>query len=496
MSAKTMAFALAFALPILLTRTLSQTEYGLFKQIFLVIGTATVILPLGYSMSAYYFLARETDARRRSQVVLNILIFGALMGGAACLFFWMRPSLLSEIFRDPSLASLSPVVGLIILLWLFSSFIEVVAVANQEMRLATLFIVTAQLSKTGLMFAAALLFDSVEALVYAALIQGGLQTLTLLWYLKTRFPQFWRSFDLKTLRAQTAYALPFGLAGLLYTLQLELHNYFVANRFSPAAFAVYSIGVAQIPLVSVLRESVTAVMIPRVSRLQKEGETREIVALLARAMRKLAAAYLPLYALLLVTGREFISTLFTKEYADAWPIFAVNLTLLPISLIEFDPVIRAYEKHRYFMLKMWAVLFVMMTFALWFGVLRFGPVGAIAAVVVINLIGRLTIAVKFGRVLGVSRSDLPLIKDVGKIAVASSFAGLVTLFARSLILAQGASPFVALVLCGAAFALAYAACVWLLGVLTDEERESIRRKAEAIRLRVGLGRARSSISSG
>lgn len=494
MSAKTLAFALAFALPVLLTRTLSQTEYGLFKQVFLVVSTATVILPLGYSMSAYYFLPRETDARRRGQVVLNILLFGLCVGGAACLALVLRPALLSAIFHDPALASYAPLVGVVILLWLFSSFIEVIAVANQELRLATAFIVSAQLSKTALMFAAALVFDTVEALVYAALVQGALQTGVLLWYLGTRFPGFWRSFDWSVMRVQTAYALPFGLAGLLYTLQMDLHNYFVSNRFSAATFAVYSIGVAQLPLVGILRESVSSVMIPRVSQLQKGGEAREIVGLLARAMRKLAAVYLPVYALLMVAGREFLTVMFTAAYADAWPVFAVNLTLLPLALVEFDAVIRAYGEHRYFMLKVRAVLFTLMLFALWFGILRFGLVGAIGVVVAVNFLERVAAAVKFTRVLGITPRDLALVRDVGKLALASAAAAIAALSARSLALANAATPFVTLAVCGVVFAVVYAASVLLLGVPTTDERAGLRRKVARLQRRTHWRRAAGSVS--
>jgi O-antigen/teichoic acid export membrane protein len=496
MLAKTLAFAFAFALPVLLTRTLDQTEYGLFKQVFLVVGTATAILPLGYSMSAYYFLAREQEARRRGQVVLNILLFGALVGGGAFLALVLRPSLLTAVFREPVLEAYAPLVGALILLWIFSAFIEVVAVANQELRAATIFIVAAQLTKTTLMFGAALAFDTVEALVYAGLVQGLMQSALLLWYLASRFPGYWRSFDWGMMRRQTAYALPFGLVGLLYTLQMDLHNYFVSHRFGAAAFAVYSVGVAQLPLVGILRESVISVMIPRVSQLQKAGETREILELVGRSIRKLAAAFLPLYALLLVVGHEFLTVLFTAAYAESWPIFAVNLTLLPIALIELDAVARSYEEHRYFMLKLWAVMFAPMLLALWFGVAYFGPVGAIAVVVLFNLLARLGAAVKFGRVLGVRARDAVLFRDVGKLAIAAGAAGLAAFAVRSLMLSGGAAPLFVLAMCGAVFSLVYVASALLLGVLTSEEREALRRRAGSIQRLTLPRRAGGPVSSG
>jgi len=274
------------------------------------------------------------------------------MGAAACLVLVFWPDLIARIFRDPTIPSYASLVGVVILFWLFSAFLEIIPIANQELRLATVFIVLGQLTRTILLLAAAIVFDSVEALIYAGLIHGIIQSMVLLWYVSSRFPGFWRAFDWSLTVKQIAYALPFGIAGLLYTIQTDLHNYFVSNRFSAATFAIYSIGVAQLPLVGILRDSVSSVILPRISYLQEQNQPREIVVLLANAIRKLAAVYLPIYVVLLVTGREFLTFMFTSAYARSWPIFAINLTLLPISLIEVDAVVRAYERHRFFLPKL------------------------------------------------------------------------------------------------------------------------------------------------
>lgn len=492
--AKTLAFIFAFALPVLLTRSLSQNEYGLFKQVFLIITTATALLPLGFGMSAFYYLPREKDAGRRGQVILNILLFNLIMGAAACLVLICWPGLIARIFRDPSIPSYASLVGVVILLWLFSSFLETVAVANQELRLATIFIVAGQLTRTILLLAAAVVFDTVEALIYAALIHGVLQSIALVWYVSSRFPGFWRAFNRSLTLKQVAYALPFGLAGLLYTIQTDLHNYFVSNRFSAATFAVYSIGVAQLPLVGILRDSVSSVILPRISYLQEQGQAREIVALLANAIRKLAAVYLPLYAFLMITGREFLTVMFTSAYAESWPIFAINLTLLPLSLLEVDAVVRAYEGHRFFLLRLQIVLSILMVFALWYGISSFGLIGAISVVVAINLLLRFVLAAKYIRVLGVKLVDLVLLKDVGKVAAASGIAGLAALLARSLISTGGRNPALVLLVCFVVFAIVYLACMLLFGVPTTDERDKVRRGIERLQQAIYLRRSANSVS--
>src|SRR5438874_11348767 len=76
--AKTAGFALTIALPLILVRTLSQGEFGLYKQAFLIVATAMTVLPLGFGMTAYYFLPREEE--RQEAVVLHVLLFHAAVG--------------------------------------------------------------------------------------------------------------------------------------------------------------------------------------------------------------------------------------------------------------------------------------------------------------------------------------------------------------------------------------------------------------------------------
>src|ERR1051325_10121430 len=83
LTAKVVGFAFSFVLPLLIVRYLDQEQVGNYRQAFLIITNAVIILPLGFSMSAYYFLARESE--RRGAAILNILLFNFVVGGLACL---------------------------------------------------------------------------------------------------------------------------------------------------------------------------------------------------------------------------------------------------------------------------------------------------------------------------------------------------------------------------------------------------------------------------
>lgn len=498
--AKIVGFGFSFLLPLLVVRFLSKDDVGIYRQVFLLIVNANVIFTLGFGMSAYYYLPRETA--RRSAVIFNTLLFNFVMGGLVCLALFLFPSLVGNIFQSAEITQLAPKIGIVIWLWIFSSFLETVAVANQEPRMATVFIILAQLTKTVLLVLAVMVFASVESLVYAAMVQALLQSAILIIYLSNRFPRFWTAFDAKFFREQLFYALPFGLSGLMWTLQTDVHNYFVSHRFSSAEFAVYAIGCFQLPLIGMLGESVAAVLIPRVSSLQATGDRAEIVRLTMRAAQKLAFFYFPIYLFLTITAETFITTLFTRDYLGSVPIFLINLTLLPIWIWITDPIVRAYKELGRYLLLLRLLILPVMTAVLYYGMQHFDMRGMIAIVVVTALTEKIIFTTIILKKLNVGKRDLNGLKTIGRTAVAVLVAGfftflfywefsgrialwgenlsqviftapkkgLVDFFAGGLVLTFSALIFVPLYLFAANF----------FGIIEDEEKNKVRELVSRI----------------
>jgi O-antigen/teichoic acid export membrane protein len=424
--AKILGFSFSFILPLIVIRLLDQEEFGLYRQSFIVIMNAAAVLPLGFAMSAFYYLSRNEE--KRASAVFNILLVHFAGGLLAFIVLFFFPQILGKVFDSPEMTRLAPVIGVAVWLWLFSMFLETVAVANQESKLATLFIVLAQFSKTALMVGAVLMFESVDSILYAAVIQGGLQTLILLIYLGYRFPKFWLKFDLEFFREHIVYAVPFGIAGILWTAQTDIHYYFVGNRFGEAMLAVYAVGCFQLPLVTMLSESVTSVLIPRMSELQLKDDRREMIRITARAMEKLAFFYFPIYVFLVITAETFIVTLFTRKYLESVPVFLVFLTLLPFHVLLSDPIVRAFENLGRFLLKLRIFTFIVLIIGLYLGIQYFSLRGIIAIVVGIRIAEKIFAETVVFRKIGVKFNDIYLLRNIGKTAVLSVLTGIITYF--------------------------------------------------------------------
>ena len=419
-----------------------------------------------------------------------------MIGGLAGLALLVRPGLLEVILGSHELVVHAPDLALLVFLAIATSVLEIVAVANGEFAVAACMIVVTFLSKTLLLLGAVWLVPSIEALITAAALHYALQGALLFWYLGSRFPRFWTAIDWPMMRAQMGYALPLGAAGMLSMVQLDLHSYFVARSFDAATFAIYAVGCVQLPFLQIVNESVGAVMIPTVNRLQLENQPGEIVQLVARMMRKLAALYFPLYACLLVTGREFVTLLFTERYQASWPIFAVNLTLIPLCILTAacDPVLRAYPAYTSMLVRIRVALAAVTVLGLWIVTAQHWLLGAIVVMVGVGLVDRLTLSVMLARVLHVGWRDLALFRDVAKLAAAAGLAGLLAAGVR-LVVAE-AGPLAVLAASSAVLGVAYVVSVLALGVPTVGERHAVRERALAMLLRVGLDRRTVGVRSG
>ncbi len=481
MAARTAGFVLSIAMPLILVRVFDPVQFGAYKQAFIVVLTAQNILPFSVGVSAFYYLPRVPELRRA--LISNIVLYHAVIGSLALLVLLLWPGLLTLILGSDVVTPYAPVIGGVIGTWVFATFLELIATANQDVKHSTAFIVLAQLSRAVLLVCAAVWFGTVEAVLYGALIQGLLQTAVLLWYLQSRFPHFWRQWDRNLAIEQMRYVLPFGITGVLITLQLDVHNYIVAHGFSTFDYAIYAVGTAQLPLVGILSQSINTVMQSRMSRLQQENDREGMLSLMLRSWRTLILVLAPAFVMLLVLRREFITVLYTQTYLASVPIFGLNLLTLVHASFITDSAVRAHAEYRFWFMRL-RFFSLLGQVLLSFLLLPYLGIAAPLAAMVISLwIERTYNAKVILNVLGFSRRHLPALRGIGLITLVAGVAGLAT--AALLAVVPLEDPRIRLAGGGAVFSVAYVLALLGTGVLTDDERTVIHRFAgRALRLSV------------
>jgi O-antigen/teichoic acid export membrane protein len=430
-ASKGIAAILNIGLPILLVRLMAQTEYGVFKEAFLFVSTATNIATFGVGMSAFYFMPRNPE--RGGQIALNILVYNFVAGWIPLAVLLAYPKILQELFRTNALEPLATLLGFLVLVTLTSSLVQQIPTAMQDVKYSTIFIVGSQVARAILIAAAALTFRSVKSIVIAAMITQLLSIVMLFWYLDERFPRFWTQFEWDFFKEQLAYALPYGAFGMLWVIQKDLDNYFVSATLGPKDYAIYAIGWVDVPLLTLALESIVSVMIVRISSLQKEDRKREIREVTASASNRVAAIEFPLFAMLLVGGHDLIVLLYTKTYAQAGNIFMVSILLLPLWALLMDPIVRAYKHLRNFLLGVRLGVFVVLFCVLLPVIHHFGMLGAAITAVGAQYVERIIIFFKAARTIEAKLSDVRLYRDLFRVAGVTIVAGLAAYLVRNLI---------------------------------------------------------------
>jgi O-antigen/teichoic acid export membrane protein len=331
---------ITFSIPIALARHLPQETYGTYKQFFLIAATTYLIGQAGLTASLYYFLPRDREDRGRYliQALMGLFVIGAL--AAAIVFF--GGAQIARRFSNPELSRLA--LPLAIYLWAFlgAAPLEISLTATKRTGLSGLCYVLSDLARTAALTAPVYTGRGMYALAWGAVVFAGVR-LAVAWaaalsgrIVTPRLP------TRRTVKAQLAYSLPFAGAVLLATVQMQFPQYAVAALTDAATYAIYAVGVLQIPLTDMLYTPVAEVMMVRLAQTSESGAP----AIFREAVARLALFFLPLTAFALAAAPILLPTLYTAAYTRSVPIFMIALSELPLSGLPVDGLLRSLNSTR------------------------------------------------------------------------------------------------------------------------------------------------------
>ncbi len=461
---RTVGFAASFAMPIVLVRVFSQREFGTYKQLFLIYTTLYSIGQCGMAESLFYFLPGSPS--RAGGFVVNSLL-GLALSGCACLALltlFARP--LGVLFHNRAIGRDAPLIGTFLLLMLIAATLEIVMTVKNRHGMAFCSYALSDIVRAALCIVPALLAGGIHGLLLGAITFAALRCATTLGYLYAQYRHELR-LDMRQLRTQLGYALPFAAAVLIDVAQNNWHFYAVSSYFNAATYAIYAVGCLQIPLVDHLMTMTCNVMMVRMREYPGQAAA---LAIWRDATRKLAMLFAPLVVLLLVVARQLIITLFTDRYARSVPIFMVWSVSLLLPALLTDGALRVYAQNRYLLLINATKLLIVAALVDWF-LRTFGLLGAVLATLLAALTGKAMAMVRIRRLLRCSVRQLLPWRSLAGIGAVAAAAGLPALALQSTVPWPGLALLAAT---GSIYVLAYVAALYSFGPLTAQERGALR----------------------
>ena len=376
MLARLVGAVLTIAVPMVLARVLVPASYGTFKQAWLLSQTLALILPFGLTQSLYYFVPREPP--RRDRFVAQALWFHLAIAAAAAIAILAGRSLVARQFGNAELDRNLGWVAAFTALFIAGQPLDVAWNATGKFGRAALLRAGFEGARGLGMVGGALATRSVEGIFVGIAVACGLRA-ALAWAAIARAHGL--RADRALFRRQAAYALPFGVAFLLIIPQQQFHQYAVGAAVSAAAFAVYSVGCFQLPIVDVLYTPVSELLQIGLAEADRDGRgARGGLALFHEAVLQLAFVFVPAAGFLLLAAPELIRFLFSARYAAATPIFRLALIQIALSALPLDGVMRARAQNRFMVVLSAAKLAITIPLVL-AGLRALGPIGALAGFV-------------------------------------------------------------------------------------------------------------------
>ena len=232
------ATVLGFALPLILTRLLPQAEFGTYKQLFLIFATLYTIAQFGMAESLFYFVPCAPREARRYVINSGLFLLG--MGVISLAVILGAGPAIAGALGNNALAGPLAILGIFILLMLPSAVLEIVMIARRQYRLASACYGVSDTLRAAFFLVPVLLLGwRIEGLLLGAIAFAALRLAATLGYVaRTVAPA--EGPTRGALASQLAYAIPFGLAGVLEIAQATFHQYAVSYRFDAATFAIYA----------------------------------------------------------------------------------------------------------------------------------------------------------------------------------------------------------------------------------------------------------------
>lgn len=326
---------------IIMTRYVAKETYGTYLQAMLIINTINMLAYVGLPQSIYFYF--QSAENKVAFVCRNVLSAFAI-GLAACTLLLLCKTTISGALGNSELAGYVPYLALIILLQSPMSFREPLFYSSGAFVSNSMITVCCAIVDYLPLYGAVISGCSLRAIFLVAIASKMINLLVFAVLLKKFCLNNLASIPLsgneKKVRLvdQLRYAMPIGAAGYVGVIGNQVDKYIISSGFSPAEFAVYSRGAMEVPFISTITYMLNNMTLPQYVAAYKRRDIKELLALMHANIDKVAKINIAVFAFLFVEAQLLMEILYTAKYADATPIFRINILSLLFGVTVYNMI--------------------------------------------------------------------------------------------------------------------------------------------------------------
>lgn len=453
---KVVTMCITMAISMLLSRFRTTEEYGTYSEILLVISLFTTLLMLGLPNSINYFLARaetQTEKRHFLSVYYTLSTILSIILG---LVLVLSVPLVEAYFHNPGIHAFAYFLGIYPWAHIISASIENILVVYKKTRFLMAYRIIHSLAMLGCVlviqwlglgfsaymkcFVAVNVLFALSVYLICVLLSGGMNI----------------SLDPSLVRAVFAFSIPIGLSTVVGTLNTEIDKLLIGYLMSTEQLAIYTNAAKELP-VTVVGSSITAVLLPQLTRMLKHGREKSAVRLWSVAT-ELSFVFIALISAGVFTyAEEAMTFLYSAKYLPGVPVFRIYTLNLLLRCTYFGIILNACgHTRKIFYCSLISLVLNVVLNPIFYHLLGV-PGPAMATFLAILIIQLLQLHMSC-RVTGVAFSEIFPWKSLGKIILINIAFSLAFWWIKSLLpLEQAVGNVAEAVLLGGLWSLAYLA---------------------------------------
>jgi O-antigen/teichoic acid export membrane protein len=330
---------------IILSRYLSQNDYGSYRQVFLITGLIITIFIFGIPYSINYFVP-QLNKKKQKSFIAQTIIFQMCLGFFSTIILYLGAGYISGLFNNIMLEKYLKLFALYPLFFLPVTSYSNIFICINKAKLSGLLSPILGFIRLSIILLSVLLKFSIEFIFIALVLFSIIQFLLILFLLFKNFYGIKLNLSFDNLINQIKFVAPIGLSSILGIIIIKVDQIMISSYFPVEEYAIYSIGTLEIPFINILTVSAMAVLTPFLVKQYKNKRIDLFVNKWKNSLLKISYIIFPVSIFFMFFSEETIILLYTEKYAESASIFRIYLFKLLVKITFFGHILLALGKSK------------------------------------------------------------------------------------------------------------------------------------------------------
>ncbi|MCG2590505.1 oligosaccharide flippase family protein [Rhodohalobacter sulfatireducens] len=342
------------AIVIATIQILSKTDFAIIGYLLMIHEVARNLATLGFPDSVFYFFERVSGSAKRAFVnqTTLILLGTALIAGIFILLVgYFAPSFLTEWSPDSieQVQHLLPFMALVAVFEIPTWPVTNILLALDRQKESAWYEMITSLLTFLLLVGPLALGYALDIAVYGLVAYGLIRFIGSWVWMRVVLPEGKLSDSEISVRRQVNFSLPLGLSALVNKINRYVDKFVVSILLPVTAYAEYTIGAQEVPIIRVIPFAVGSVLISRYVEFQLESKKEELLELWYKGVQKVSLLVVPLTILSIIIASDLIAIIAESEgtsYRNAVLPFQIYNLIVLVRVTHYGSILQAFGDTR------------------------------------------------------------------------------------------------------------------------------------------------------